>query len=478
MFASEDDLIPSFSNTQKKEQTQSDVTSEEEHEEQGIEEETKIEENNEEVIEEEQVEIASNDEEKEIPLDETEAEISLEEMDDETKLNPVDVVSNKDYSSIRKLVEDYGFDSNNFMDEDLDADESIIRNNINFILDKNFKKEFVYEYPSVLSDNNLVNKYEYIKNTLNKTDEDLKYTPEILASYSKEDLKKLVSISESSEIDPKLIPLSVFIKGLQPFFRNYMVLKENNIVLDDNELSKFAAVLSINPVDFKKSLQVLIDYRIDLKKNDGKIAIMDLAIKDIELANKMDMIIGVGEEDLIKNYPEVLTGDVKELVNRLLFLQRSQIPYKTVSHNKVVYQSFVLRQEILDKVLEKKIEINEVLDVNETNNNIIELIGDSDLVNELDKINDNFEMLSNNYDNSFSEVLKLIKGKYKETTNSYIIDNISFSKNKVNRDMNYLLSTFADQSKEKIILASLLHNSRLSLEDMKKVIKALGIEVK
>ena len=470
----EDDLIPYFksgSSISHIEETTIDESNDEEVEEV----ETKIEE---ETPVEEEVEESTEIESEDIALDEPQKEISLEEMDDDTELSPVNVATSNDYSSIRKLIEDYGFDSNNFMDEDLSAGESTIRNNINFILDKNLGKEFVYEYPSVLSDTNLVNKYEYIINTLNKTEEDLRYTPEILASYSKEDLEKLVSISEASDINPKLIPLSVFLKGLQSFFRNYMVLKDNNITLDDNELSKFSAVLAINPVDFKKSLQVLVDYKIDLKKSDGKIAIMDLAVKDIELANKMDMIIGVGEEDLIKYYPEVLTGDVKELVNRLLFLQKSQIPYKTESHNKVVYQSFVLRQDVLDKVLEKKIEINELLDADETNNNVINIVDDADLVNELGKINEDFEMVSNTYVEDYNEVLKLIKGKYRETTNSYVIDGIAFSRNKVNRSINYLLSTFADQSKEKILLASLLYNSRLSLDNMEKVVRALGIKVK
>lgn len=490
----EDDLIPYFNDsieennivetpTEVKEENDTAVEVNEESD--SVEEEAPIEESeevvktpeeetNEEVIEDN----SSTEDEQEISLDETQSEISLDEMDDEVKLNPVDVASNKDYDSIRKLINDYGFDASRFMDEDLDADESIIRNNVNFILEKDLRKEFVYEYPNVLSDSNLVDKYNYIIQTLNKSEEDIKMTPEILASYSKEDLEKLVSIAESTGINPKLVPLSMYLKGLQSFFRNYMALKDNNIVIDENELSKFSAVLSINPVDFKKSLQVLLDYKVDLKKIDGKIAIMDLAVKDIELANKMDMIINAGEEDLIKYYPEVLTGDVKELVNRLLFLQKSQIPYKTESHNKVVYQSFVLRQEVLDKVLEKKIELNEVLDKTQTNNNITNLIDDNDLLEELNKIEDNFEMVSNMYVEDYKEVLKLIKGKYNETNNSYVIGNISFSKNKVNRDINYLLSTFVDKPKEKILVASLLHDSRLSLENMQKVIDTLNIKVK
>lgn len=429
-----------------------------------------------EIINEIQKEI--DNESNDIPIDEQISEISLDSMDEDIKLNPVDVASNKDIDGIKKILSDYGFDLSMFTDEDLDEDEETVRNNINFILEKNLNKNFVYEYPNVISDRTLKDKYELIIKELNKTEEDISLTPEIIASYSKDDLEKLFEVSSQSGVDPKLIPLAVYLKGLQPFLRNYLVLKDNGIELDDNQLSKFAIILAINPVDFKKSLQILLDYKVDLKKSDGKYAIMDLAVKDSELANKMDMIINIGEEDLLKYYPEVLSTDVKELVNRLIFLKKSQIPYKTQSHNKVVYQSFVLKQEILDKVLEKHIEINEVLDKDETNNNLKDIIKNEEIINELNNINDNFEFVNNPYLEDYKVVLKDIKGKYKESDFSYIVGNYCFSKNKVNRDINYLLSTFTGIDKEIIILASLLHDSRLSKQDMENVQNILGIKVK
>ena len=505
----EDDLIPYF-NTDKKEVVE-DVKEEEKDveeikeeikeevqeepekvEEEAVEEEkeeNKIEEAIEEDLKEfENVEKEENtssnedqeiisDESNDISLEDVSTEITLESMDDDEELKPVSVQSNKDYESIRKLLGDYGFDSTKFSNEDLD-DEVVIRENINFILEKDLSKEFVYNYPSIVSDNSLKSKYEFIINKFGKKDEDIKLTPEILASYSKEDLEKLFDVVVQNNLDPKIIPLTVYLKGLQSFLRNYLVLKESNIEIDDNQLSKFAIILSINPVDFKKSLQILLDYKLTLIKNDGKVALMDLAVKDSELANKMDMIINVGEEDLIKFYPEVLAGDVKELVNRLIFLRNSDIPYKTQSHNKVIYQSFVLHQDVLDKVLEKHVDLDEVLDKDETNNNLFELLDNNDLTNELNNIEENFELISNSYIEDYKDVIKSIKGKYTETENAYVIDNYYFSKNKVNRCINYLSSIFANLDNEVIIAASLLHDSRMSKDDMIKIFNILGIKVK
>ena len=417
-------------------------------------------------VEEEKIE---TEESNDISLDEESAEITLESMDDDEKLSPVGVQSDKDYESIRKMISDYGFDSSKFANEDLD-DEEIIRDNINFLLDKDIPKEFIYRYPAIVSDKLLKNKYEFVLDRLGKTDEDLRLTPEILTSYAKEDLDKLYEIVVQNNLNPKMIPLTVYLKGLQSFLRNYLVLKENNIELDDNQLAKFAIILSINPVDFKKSLQILMDYKLTLVKNDGKIAIMDLAVKDSELANKMDMIINIGEEELLKFYPEVLSGDVKELANRLVFLRNSDIPYKTQSHNKVIYQSFVLHQDVLDKVLEKHVDLDEILDKDETNNNLSQLIGSEEIVEELNNVDENFELISNSYIEDYKEVLKAIKGKYSETENAYVLGDYYFSKNKVNRDINYLASLYTDKGSEILVIASLLHDSRLSKEDMENVI--------
>ena len=68
-----------------------------------------------------------------------------------------------------------------------------------------------------------------------------------------------------------------------------------------------------------------------------------------------------------------------------------------------------------------------------------------------------------------------MKNRYKETDNSYVINGICFSKNKVHRNISYLLSTYGNASKETILLASLLHDSRLSKEDMESVKRALNI---
>ncbi len=471
----EDDLIPYFENKDNAVETtvqNEEIVEEQEEENNEIDE---VQENEEESFVEPVIEDAKIDDDSDTNDN---SEIVLEDNDEDVKLSPVDVAPMRDFDKIKSILTDNGFDCSKFNEEDLDVNEELLKENVEFLKSKDLNIDFVYDYPSILGDNSLKNKYSLIIDKLGKTDDDIKLSPEILVSYSSDDIEKLIDVLNKNDINPKLIPLSMYLKGLQPLLRNYIELKENNIVLDDDQISKFAPVLSLNPVDFKKSLQILLDYHVNLKKSDGKIALMDLTLSPVELANRMDMIINVGEEDLLKYYPEVLVSNIVELVNRLLFLKRSEIPYKTVSHNKCVYQSFVLRQEVLDKVLEKKVELNEILDRDKTNSVAKKLLNNEELIDELDKINDNFELASNNYLDDYVSVLKTIKGKYKETENSYVISGISFSKNKVNRSINYLLSIFGDASKELVLLASLLHDSRLSEDNMNLVLDILNLKVK
>lgn len=400
-------------------------------------------------------------------------------VDDVEEITPHISTAGSNVDKIKKIIEQSGLDASKFQEGDLnlDVDTELVSSNIDFILSKNISKDFIYRYPSLLSDKELRDKHGFIFTKLNKTEDDIRLTPDVMASYSLGDLEKLMDVVEKANIDPKMIPLTVYYKGLQPFLRNYIALEENHIHLDENELSKFAVVLSINPDNFKQSLQTLVDYKVTLKKNDGKIAIMCLTLKAVELARRMDMIIDAGEEDLIKYYPEVLVSDVEGLVNRLLFLKKSVIPYKTVGHNKTVYQPFVLKQEVLEKVLEKKVDLHELRDPEVTNHLAKKLINDDTLMDALDDIQDNFDLISNAYLSDHKDVVKLIKSKCRETDNSYIIDGYSFSKNQVNRNINYLLSTFSDSDVNRVILASLFYNSRLDDESMNDVINTLGIKV-
>ena len=483
----EDDLIPYFDKAKTKKEVVEEPAIEEVVEEPDVEEEVteevveeKVEEetpSEEETVTEEVEEPTIEEEtEEEITLEPESEEIVLENVEEEVKLAPVDVATSSNTSDIRSTLEELGYDQTKFNDEDLDADLEVIKENAILLNEKNIDKEFVYNYPNVLSDSLLQNKYNFIISTLGKTDEDIQLSPQILVSYTYEDLDKLVQVSNQTGIDPTIIPLSVYLKGLQSFFRNYIVLKENGISLENEDIAKFAIILSINPVDFKKTLQMLLDYKVSLRKADGKVALSVLSINYVELANKMDMIINTGEEDLIKYYPECLCTNVKELVDRILFLKRSEIPYKTVSHNKVVYQAFVLKQDVLDKVLEKKVELNEVLDKDETNEYVKELIQEEELFEELDKLDENFEMISNTLQDDHKDVLKAMKNKYKETDNSYVVGKYSFSKNKVNRIINYVLAIFNNIANEKVLLTALLFDSRLSKEDMDNVARTLNIK--
>ena len=478
----EDELIPFFNNKNKSEEVKTEAPVVEEEKvvepvlEEEKEEEIPLEPIDQEPMEEEETPVVEDNQE-EVPTEEptleednTEEEVNEEEVNEEPSNN----------GELSKILADNGLDINKFNDEGSSLLNSVleenISKNIDFLLSKNIDKEFIYQYPTVLSDTELEDKYDFIKNSLGKSEDDIKINPIILISYSLNDFRKLTDIASKSGINAKLIPIAIYVKGLQAFLQNYMSLKNANINLDDIEIAKFGAVLAINPIDFKESFQAILSYNLTLKKNNGKYAIMALLKSANELKNAIDMVIEIGEEDILKFYPEVLEGNVTDLVNRLLFIKKAGIPYKATAHGETVYQSYVLSQDKLEHIVEKKLDLKELSNVDDTNKYLNSKLQDDTIVTALSNmsIDDKLQSLSLDlYETLLNQYSKTIK----DSDNAFVIDNMYFAKNRVKENMNYLLTNMDYLDKEKVVLAGLIHNTHLSDSDINKVIKLLGLKV-
>ena len=472
----EDELIPFFDNKAKKEEPKV--------------EEPKIEEQ---TVEEEPVVDNVEEEKEEITLEPVveEPEETAPEIEEEVEITPEEVVNtpeevkeesnnNANENELSKILADSGLDITKFNDDGISLLNSVLEENItknvDFILSKNIDKEFIYQYPNVLSDTELEDKYNFITKDLGKTEEDIKINPIILISYSLNDFKKLTDIANKSGINAKLIPIAIYIKGLQSFLQNYMSLKNANINLDDIEIAKFGSVLAINPIEFKESFQTILSYNLTLKKNSGKYAIMALLKNVSELKNDINMLIEIGEEDILKFYPEVLEGNVSDLINRLLFIKKAGIPYKATAHGETVYQSYVLSQEKLEHIVEKKLDLKELNSVADTNKILNNRLQDETIVDALDKMSIDDKLQSLQLD-SYETLLNQYNKAIKEVGNAFVIDNMYFSKNRVKENMNYLLTNMDYLDKEKVVLAGLIHNTHLTETEVNKVIKALNIKV-
>lgn len=469
----EDELIPYFNDSSKKDEVKEEVVEDTTNEEENdlfdnIEEETTLEDTNEDEI------VLDNEEEEEEVVEDTE---EVTEMPDVPFVDDIPYEDNSEVENTDTMdvISNTGLDVKKFSEEDINllstGDSSVITKNVDFLLDKNISKEFIYKYPSILLDNEIEDKYNFIINNLGKEEEDIKINPLILISYTLSDFEKLESIASRSGVNAKDIPLMVYIKGLQAFLQNYMLLKNNDIDLDDNELAKVAAVLTIDPDNFKESIEAVKKYDLSLRKSNGKYAVMCLARPTVDLVKDMDLIIETGEYDILKYYPEVLNEDALGLVNRLVFIKKTGIPYKATAHGDVIYQSYVLSQDKLNKIVEKKLELHEVADRVEANDLVRDVIKNSDVIDYLDNMND-----LNNDSNDYEQVISSYKN-IEENENTYVIGGIVFSKNKVRRNINNLKSNYPDLDNNIIILASLFYDSRRNRDELNKVISQLGIRL-
>lgn len=463
----EDDLIPYFEKNNNKEKAKEEQIKIEEPIAQEIAEEKEIVEEEEEDIEKPTIEI------EEEPVEEEEEDISIKV---EETIDPKRIIETED--SV-ELLESLGLDVHKFSPEDLeslnDGDNNVIRENVDFLLDNNIEKDFMYSYPSIITDKELIGKYQFIIDKLGKEEEDIKLNPLILISYSLSDFEKLENVASRSGIDPKSIPLMVYIKGLQSFLQNYLLLKNNNVEIDDNELSKIAPILTIDPIEFKKSLDLILSYGISLKKSNGKYSVMSLSRNAKDLASDIDLIVETGEKDLLRYYPEVLNSSTFDLANRLVFIKKAGIPFKATAHGDIIYQSYVLSQEKLNKIVGKEIEINEIPSKDKTNEEAKELIKNEEVFNILDNMTSD-DVIDSIDSKEYEKVISNYK-HIDEKENFYSISNSEFSKNKVRRNINFLVKNHEELDNNIILLASLFHDSRKNKDEMNKVIATLGIKL-
>jgi hypothetical protein len=412
-----------------------------------------------------------NDSSNEIPDIKANEDIQEDEPVEEPPKDPL--------AEIKDVLTSIGLDPQKYSIDDLNslsnADINIIKNNVDFLVNQDIKKDITYQNICFLTDQELNDKYNYIIKELNKTPADIKINPLILVSYSLNDFKKLVDVARNSGIDPTAIPLSVYLKGLQNYLQNYIALNGANIIIDSNELAKFGNVLTISPNEFNKVLQVIEAYHLTLKKNDGKVALMLFTKEAKELYNKINLLIENNEFDLIKFYPEVLMNNVNKLINRLNFIKENHIPYKASARGITVYQPYVFKQDILEQIVEKKLDLHDKVTIEDNNNNLSKLVSSPELITLLNEMAFDDAMLAKDMDN-YREVINNYRDVISEDDIVYSINDLNIAKNKVNINLNYLLNNKPDVNIGEALLVSLAINSHISSEDLNKL--AITLKVK
>lgn len=334
-------------------------------------------------------------------------------------------------------------------------------------------KDLIINSPSSETKNSKTLQEFLIEN--GKSKEDLVLVKDLPIEYNPQNIE----ILEDKGMKVKQIPLLTFKNRLDNYINNLNSLSEYKYHIDANQLEKFSASLYLtDPLTFKTNLEILKKYDFDLLKENDKLALKVLTLDSRLLIDNIDLIIEYKEEDLIKSDIEVLTKDCKAIIERILLCRKNAIPYYEEKNSIKYYHSFIYNQEELEKLVERKLDLDDVVTSSQNNENLVELIG-SNFVETLNDYKNSSEYLTNinaKDDNTYfkyNNILNNINDMCRNTDNAYILNDKMYSINNVKRNLMFLVNNLSISDNDMLMLA-MLYNSHQTLEEMNEFIKFMG----
>ena len=260
-------------------------------------------------------------------------------------------------------------------------------------------------------------------------------------------------------------------------------LKENNMIASNEEglnlfsdcFNKFGiSLLLLKSVDeFNKIIDLLSTNKIPLQKANGIYTLRVFAVDYYTLVETIDKFEEVKEIEFLRNYPEVLSEPktIKVVLSNIKNYQSKQESYK----NGNTYDYEKLTKEVVNNENSEPVN-NDDSDINEVNSFLKTLLDDVSII---DKLNRNEENPEN-----FAVTMEIQKIENQicedylfpiENGWGIIINNINVNNfQEVKENLNKLTKLSIPMSTQDIMKVALIYNSKLSSEEIREVVAALG----
>lgn len=351
-------------------------------------------------------------------------------------------------------------------------DKKIIENNRNLLINEleiESTNKILYTNISgyyYLADMDLVNKVNFLRSkgindkTIKEEIENKNFTCSL--DVLKERMRLLED--EKGSTNESLYLLK---QDLQMYRKNLFELEQAGLTLDDKERVNFRYLLSeknIAPV-----VRILKEYLIMIRKANGKLALNVLNKDPKELALELDKLLETELDELITNYPDILSQKADNIIKRVLYCITNNIEIKTNSNS---YMKYIYDAQAFAELVKNRNDAFdiELFDANKVNASIKEILGNNDTVSKL------VDVLNAYYSNSVFSPIELGMQelqRYNElmakapnllgvtsTDNEriYKVADKAISINKIQRNCKVLLASHIVAEDKTIILVSALYN--------------------
>lgn len=314
-----------------------------------------------------------------------------------------------------------------------------------------------------------------ILDKLGKNHDDAQYISNLFVDIKDEELNNFIKEIENLGLSISSVPLVAYKHDLNNYLNNIKTLKDNGYKLTDMDIEKFSAVLYlVNNEDLIANLVILKKYKINLLKSNGKICFKLLGLEATKLIDNLNLLVETGDIEVVRTNVEVITKNVKDICERILFCKTNSIPYVEENGRHFMFRSFIYDQKVLEDLLETPLDLNNIRAAKDVNATLREIANDK-IVDILDKATDYNPSLENEkQEKEFNRIIKRLEDKAVVEDEYYSLGNLLFSKNNTLRNIINILNTDNNFEIKDILIVSLLYNSHKDIDSCQSVINTFN----
>lgn len=433
------------------------------------------------------------------PIEEVVEEIA-EDVED-VVITPPTVEDKFDDTKVKAFLERIGLDINNFPKVNKEslvtilkkidaADEELVERNYEILRsinldDEAYKMRFGHMY---LTDADLSKKITLLRA---KNISETKIQSMIKDTNSGlrvpfEDMERRIQSVEN--LQGKLDEENIYMicKDVSKYEENIDTLLRYGIDIDNKESRNHSAIL-FESLNIPANVEILKNYIISILKSNGKYALAVFWKKPEELLADIDALVEAGLENVIATHPEVLGMTASSIIKRVKWCEAKGYPVFSDDLRSEPCD-YILKADRFKKEFNYPMDLPELVDKKQTNDSLVEIIGNSDYIEILMNTLDDYYSKTESY--ATPEVVDSMKERFEEFSHyledhakaelagkyTYKVDGVCICKNKLERNIAIILNTLAAAKQptlgveREIVLVSALYNSGLTEEELQKVV--------
>lgn len=300
-----------------------------------------------------------------------------------------------------------------------------------------------------------------------------------------EDMEKRIQSVENMHGKVDETNIYLICKDVSKYEENVDTLLRYGIDIDDKESRNHAMIL-FESLNIPANAEILKNYIISILKSNGKYALSVFWKKPEELLKDIDDLIEAGLENVIATHPEILSIPASSIIKRVKYCEAQGKPVFTDDMRSEPCD-YIIKADKFKREFNYPIDLPELVDPKQTNDSLVEVIGNSDYIEILLNTLDEYYAKTESY--ATPEVVDSMKERFEDMSH-YLEDNakaelvgkytlkvedVCICKTKLERNLAIILNTLAAAKQptlgveREIVLVSALYNSGLSAEELKKV---------